>query len=114
MTGSPCTRERAQPAERESIRLPCGCFNECLNLLKQIFTAETDKRIRSKHALGGTHASVAAANAILDRGYGRPAQLLDLSIDVVSRRLVELSDAELTILEQRLITINEQQNAQRH
>ena len=33
--------------------------------------------------------SVAAANALLDRGFGRPAQLIDLSVDVVSRRIRE-------------------------
>jgi hypothetical protein len=44
-------------------------------------------------------ASVAAANSILDRGYGKPAQLLDLSIDAVSRRITELSDEEMMVLE---------------
>jgi hypothetical protein len=47
-------------------------------------------------------ASVAACNSILDRGFGRPAQLLDLSIDAVSRCITELSDDEMMALEQRL------------
>jgi hypothetical protein len=56
-------------------------------------------------------ASVAACNSILDRGFGRPAQLLDLSIDAVSRRITELSDDEMMALEQRL---SEEADAQRH
>ena len=56
-------------------------------------------------------ASVVACNSILDRGFGRPAQLLDLSIDAVSRRITELSDDEMMALEQRL---SEEADAQRH
>jgi hypothetical protein len=55
--------------------------------------------------------SVAAANALLDRGFGRPAQLIDLSVDVVSRRIRELSDGELMLLEQRLLTLAEPSDA---
>jgi len=55
--------------------------------------------------------SVAAANALLDRGYGRPAQLIDLSVDVMSRRIRELSDGELMLLEQRLLTMAEPSDA---
>jgi hypothetical protein len=55
--------------------------------------------------------SVAAANALLDRGYGRPAQLVDLSVDVMSRRIRELSDGELMLLEQRLLTMAEPSDA---
>ena len=55
--------------------------------------------------------SVAAANALLDRGFGRPAQLFDLSVDVVSRRIRELSDGELMLLEQRLLTLAEPSDA---
>ena len=55
--------------------------------------------------------SVAAANALLDRGYGRPAQLIDLSVDVMSRRIRELSDGELILLEQRLLTMAEPSDA---
>jgi hypothetical protein len=55
--------------------------------------------------------SVAAANALLDRGFGRPAQLIELSVDVVSRRIRELSDGELMLLEQRLLTLAEPSDA---
>jgi hypothetical protein len=46
-----------------------------------------------------------AATALLDRGYGRPAQSLDLhlSADVITKRLSDMSDAELAALEQRMI-----------
>jgi hypothetical protein len=46
-----------------------------------------------------------AATALLDRGYGRPAQSLDLHLtaEAVTRRLSDMSDAELAALEQRMI-----------
>jgi hypothetical protein len=56
--------------------------------------------------------SVAAANALLDRGFGRPAQLIDLSVEVMSRRIRELSDGELMLLEQRLLTMAEPLDAE--
>jgi hypothetical protein len=39
----------------------------------------------------------AAATALLDRGYGRPAQSLDLhlSADAITKRLSDMTDAEL-------------------
>jgi hypothetical protein len=48
-----------------------------------------------------------AATALLDRGYGRPAQSLDLhlSADAITKRLTDMTDAELAALEQRMITI---------
>jgi hypothetical protein len=47
-----------------------------------------------------------AATALLDRGYGRPAQSLDLhlSADAITR-LTDMTDAELAALEARMITI---------
>jgi hypothetical protein len=47
----------------------------------------------------------AAATALLDRGYGRPAQSLDLhlSTEAITRRLSDMTDAELAALEQRMI-----------
>ena len=46
-----------------------------------------------------------AATALLDRGYGRPAQSLDLhlSADAITKRLSDMTDAELATLEQRMI-----------
>ena len=42
----------------------------------------------------------AAATALLDRGYGRPAQSLDLhlSADAITKRLSDMTDAELAAL----------------
>jgi hypothetical protein len=47
----------------------------------------------------------AAATALLDRSYGRPAQSLDLhlSADAITKRLSDMTDAELAALEQRMI-----------
>jgi hypothetical protein len=47
----------------------------------------------------------AAATALLDCGYGRPAQSLDLhlSADAITKRLSDMTDAELAALEQRMI-----------
>jgi hypothetical protein len=46
-----------------------------------------------------------AATALLDRGYGGPAQSLDLhlSADAITKRLSDMTDAELAALEQRMI-----------
>jgi hypothetical protein len=55
-----------------------------------------------------THSTrFAAATALLDRGYGRPAQSLDLhlSADAITKRLSDMSDAELATLEQRMIAV---------
>jgi hypothetical protein len=43
----------------------------------------------------------AAATALLDRGYGRPAQSLDLhlSADAITKRLSDMTDAELAALD---------------
>jgi hypothetical protein len=48
-----------------------------------------------------------AATALLDRGYGRPAQSLDLhlSADAITKRLSDMTDADLAALEARMITI---------
>jgi hypothetical protein len=45
------------------------------------------------------------STALLDRGYGRPAQSLDLhlSADAITKRLSDMSDAELAALEQRML-----------
>ena len=49
----------------------------------------------------------AAATALLDRGYGRPAQSVDLhlSADAITKRLSDMTDAELAALEARMVTI---------
>src|SRR6476659_3921771 len=46
-----------------------------------------------------------AAVELLNRGYGRPAQSLDLhlSADLITKRLSDMTDAELAALEQRMI-----------
>ena len=46
-----------------------------------------------------------AATALLDRGYGRPAQSLDLhlSADAITKRLSDMTDAELAALEARMV-----------
>ena len=45
------------------------------------------------------------AAAAADRGYGRPAQSLDLhlSAEAITKRLSDMTDAELAALEQRMI-----------
>ena len=52
-------------------------------------------------------ARISASTALLDRGFGRPAQSVDLNLtaDAVSKRLSELSDTELAALEARMIAL---------
>jgi hypothetical protein len=53
-------------------------------------------------------ARIAAAVALLDRGFGRPSQSVEMNLtaDMVSKRISELSDRELTMLEQRMIVLD--------
>jgi hypothetical protein len=48
---------------------------------------------------------LSAAAELLNRGYGRPAQSLDLhlSADAITKRLSDMTDAELAALEARMI-----------
>jgi hypothetical protein len=50
---------------------------------------------------------LSAATELLNRGYGRPAQSLDLhlSADAITKRLSDMTDAELAALEARMITM---------
>jgi hypothetical protein len=47
----------------------------------------------------------AAGTALSDRGYGRPAQSLDLhlSADAITKRLSDMTDAEFAALEARML-----------
>jgi hypothetical protein len=61
-----------------------------------------------RHPYEGQHTDstrYSAATALLDRGYGRLAQCLDLhlSADAITKRLSDMTDAELAALEQRMI-----------
>ena len=48
-----------------------------------------------------------AAVELLNRGYGRPAQSVDLHLttEAITRRLSDMTDAELAALEARMITL---------
>lgn len=45
---------------------------------------------------------------LLNRGYGRPAQSVDLhlSAEAITKRFSDMSDAELAALEARMVTIH--------
>jgi len=53
-------------------------------------------------------ARIAASVALLDRGFGKPAQCLEFNFqaDLVRKRLLELTPDELKILEERMIQIS--------
>jgi hypothetical protein len=65
-------------------------------------TAEAVERLTHWMRSDNASASVAAANALLDRGYGKPAQVVNLSIEDISRRLSELSPDDLAALKESL------------
>ena len=56
-------------------------------------------------ALAKDGQTVSAAVDLLNRGYGRPAQSLDLhlSADAITKRLTDMTDSELAALEARMI-----------
>jgi hypothetical protein len=66
---------------------------EAITTLKKIMVDE-----KAPHA-----ARIAAGNALLDRGYGRPAQAVDLTVKPWNLDL--LSDAQLLELEQIVIVL---------
>jgi hypothetical protein len=72
------------------------CSGIAINALKEI--------ARNGHS---DSSRIAASIALLDRGFGRPAQSVELNLtaDAVSKRLSELSNAELVALEARMIAI---------
>jgi hypothetical protein len=53
-------------------------------------------------------ARISAAVALLDRGYGRPSQSVELNFhaDLLQKRLLEMTPEELHILEERTIQIS--------
>jgi hypothetical protein len=51
--------------------------------------------------------SIAAANSLLDRGFGRPHQSIDLRM-LLTRKLTELSADELAALEEQLAAIDDE------
>ena len=53
-------------------------------------------------------ARIAAAAALLDRGYGKPSQSVELNfrVDLLQKRLLEMTPEELRILEERTIQIS--------
>src|SRR5690242_6753264 len=90
-----------------------GVPREVRDLARQHTTTAIERLVHWMKS-NDPRASVAAANSILDRGYGRPAQLIDLSIDAVSRRVSEMTEDEMTALEQRLLQISEQADGRTH
>jgi hypothetical protein len=53
-------------------------------------------------------ARIAAATALLDRGYGKPAQSVELNFhaNLLQKKLIELTPEELRVLEQTAIQIS--------
>jgi hypothetical protein len=80
VSGNPGGRPKVEGHVREVAR---QCTADAMQTLKDIML---DKD--APHA-----ARITAANSILDRGYGRPAQAL--ALEVQRRNLYELSDDEL-------------------
>jgi hypothetical protein len=56
----------------------------------------------------GRKGSLAAAQAVLDRGFGKPAQSVDMKL-LLNKRINELSAAELAALEQQLVELGADQ-----
>jgi hypothetical protein len=51
---------------------------------------------------------VAAAREILDRGFGKAIQALQIDAGFAAKKLNELSDAELVVLEERIAAITDE------
>jgi hypothetical protein len=79
-SGNPGGRPRSIPADVREL-----CQSRAKDAIETLATVMMDKEAPPA-------ARVAAANAILDRGYGKPAQTINAN---VSRSVTDLSDAEL-------------------
>jgi hypothetical protein len=66
-----------------------------LTELAQTHTKEAIEKLVQWMRSTNPKASIAAINSLLDRGYGKPVQALNLSGDLTQRVVRELTDAEL-------------------
>jgi hypothetical protein len=113
------TRNEGDLLDRKS-RFEESLVPSCLNIVKGYepvgsLTVESRKyaglalRTLAEIARNGRSdtARISASTALLDRGFGRPAQSVDLNLtaDAISKRLSELSNAELAALEARMIAL---------
>ena len=71
----------------------------CLNTLVQVCKGEI-KTVTPRDR-------VAAANALLDRGFGKPVQAMEMTL--FDKKLTELSVAELQELRERFVSIEASQ-----
>jgi hypothetical protein len=55
-------------------------------------------------------ARITAASMLLDRGYGRPAQSIEMKM-LLDKRISELTDAELAALEARLAALPDEEES---
>jgi hypothetical protein len=91
---------------------PCGCrspdYHQCDGRARKYSALAIDTLVElTKDNYPGS-TRYTAATALLSRGYGRPAQSVDLHLttEAITRRLSDMTDAELAALEARMITIS--------
>src|SRR4051812_46427632 len=80
---------------------PKGSINKANSELREIAQGYTVEAVETLAQIMRTAESdtarLAAANALLDRGYGKPRQSIDTTVDI-STDPAELSEAELTAI----------------
>ena len=107
-SGNPAGRPKNPPALPEFAPEPAAADRSIPNLVVEArkfsgLAIDTLVELTKDNHTDSTRYN--AATALLDRGYGRPAQSLDLllSADAITKRLSDMTDAELAALEQRMI-----------
>jgi hypothetical protein len=107
-SGNPRGRPKATPERRLEARARREVHRQVGNIVVEA-RKYSDLAVDTLVAIakdGQTDSSrLNAAVELLNRGYGRPAQSLDLhlSADTITKRLSDMTDAELAALEQRMI-----------
>jgi hypothetical protein len=108
-SGNPAGRPRNPPLLAEYAPDPAAADRRIIpNVVVEArkysaLAIDTLVELTKDHYPGSTRYN--AATALLDRGYGRPAQSLDLhlSADAITKRLSDMTDVELAALEARII-----------
>ena len=107
-SGNPRGRPKATPERRLEARARREVYRQVGNIVVEArkYSGLAIDTLVAIAQDGQTDTSrQSAAVELLNRGYGRPAQSLDLhlSADAITKRLSDMTDAELAALEARMI-----------
>ncbi len=109
-SGNPRGRPKATPERRLEARARREVYRQVENIVveaRQYSGLAIDTLVAIAKDGQTDSSRLNAGVELLNRGYGRPAQSVDLHLttEAITRRLSDMTDAELAALEARMITI---------